>query len=104
GMMSVARGLAYGLAGRTQVSFRGARPDWVTTLQVAEVRGLGLFDPGVWSALLLAGLLALVLRYTVFGRYCYALGSNEATARLCGINCDRYKLGIYVLAGLLTGW
>ena len=62
------------------------------------------FDPGVWSFLLLAGVVAVLLRYTVLGRYCYAVGSNEATARLCGISVDRTKLAIYGLAGLCTGW
>jgi ribose transport system permease protein len=46
----------------------------------------------------------VLLRYTVLGRYCYALGSNEATARLCGINVNRTKVILYTLAGLLTGW
>lgn len=105
GMMSVARGLAVWLAGRTQVSFRGIRPGWVIALQTSAVDWReGLVDPGVWSALVLAAMIAVLLRTTIFGRYCYAIGSNEATARLCGINSDRYKLGIYLLAGLLTGW
>jgi len=104
GMLSVARGLAVWLAGRTQVSFRGARPGWVTALQTSKVDWWQGVDPGVWSALILALAVAVLLRTTVFGRYCYAIGSNEATARLCGINSDRYKLGIYVVAGLLTGW
>jgi ribose transport system permease protein len=63
-----------------------------------------LFDPGVWSVLVLAGAVAVLLRYTVFGRYCYAIGSNEATARLCGVSVPRTKVGVYVLAGLLAGW
>ncbi len=35
---------------------------------------------------MLAMVVAVLLRFTVFGRYCYAVGSNEATARLCGIH------------------
>ena len=35
---------------------------------------------------MLALVAVVVLRFTVFGRYCYAIGSNEATARLCGVN------------------
>ena len=45
-----------------------------------------------------------MLRFTVFGRYCYAIGSNEATARLCGVNVGVNKVAVYTLAGLLTGW
>jgi ribose transport system permease protein len=52
----------------------------------------------------LALVVAVVLRFTVFGRYCYAIGSNEATARLCGISITWNKLAIYTLGGLLTGW
>src|SRR5207248_2759984 len=40
----------------------------------------------------------------VLGRYCFALGSNEATARLCGVHVERTKVILYTLAGLLTGW
>jgi len=45
-----------------------------------------------------------LLRRTVFGRYVYAVGSNEATARLCGVPVKRVKLWVYMLAGLLAGW
>src|SRR5207253_6319298 len=102
-MMSVARGLAVWLAGRTRVSFPGPRPGWVDALSRISSDTF-VFDPGVGSLFLLAGVMSLLLRFTVFGRYCYAIGSNEATARLCGISVPRTKVGIYVLAGLLAGW
>jgi ribose transport system permease protein len=103
GMMSVARGLAVWLAGRTRISFRGPRPGWVDAVARANPEH-NLFDPGVWSVALLAAAVAVLLRYTVFGRYCYAIGSNEATARLCGVSIGRNKVAIYTLAGLLAGW
>lgn len=59
--------------------------------------------PGVFLLAGLAVFLAAVLRYTVLGRYTFAIGSNEATARLCGIRVPRVKVYIYVLAGVLTG-
>ena len=59
--------------------------------------------PGVWMLLALGGLVALMLRYSLLGRHVYAVGSNEATARLCGIGVPRVKLTVYGLAGLLTG-
>jgi ribose transport system permease protein len=71
--------------------------------QTAEVDLPWLVSPGVWIALALAGLVAAVLHFTVFGRYCYAIGSNEATARLCGIEVGRTKVIVYTIAGLLTG-
>ncbi len=42
-----------------------------------------------------------MLRYTRFGRHIFAVGSNEQTARLCGVNVDRTKLLIYIVAGAL---
>ncbi len=61
------------------------------------------FAPAVWLVLAIAVLMAAVLRYTILGRYTFAIGSNEATARLCGIRVPLVKIGIYVLAGVLTG-
>jgi ribose/xylose/arabinose/galactoside ABC-type transport system permease subunit len=62
-----------------------------------------LVAPGVWIMLALAVMLSLVLRYTVFGRHVFALGSNEETARLCGLNLRRLKIGVYTLGGLFIG-
>ena len=103
GMLSIARGLAVWLSGRSPVRPTAAPPAWVDSLQQASNKAL-FFDPGVWSAALLAVGAVIVLRFTVFGRYCYAIGSNEATARLCGVGVERNKVVIYTLAGLLTGW
>jgi ribose transport system permease protein len=103
GTLSIARGLAYYFSSRTKINFPRAAPDWVTALQRAEVKHT-LVDPGVWSAAGLALFVALLMSLTVFGRYCYAIGSNELTARLCGIPVGRSKILIYTLAGLLTGW
>ena len=42
-------------------------------------------------------------RYTRFGRHIFAIGSNEQTARLCGIAVNRAKLWIYILGGAFSG-
>ncbi len=100
GMFGIARGVAVWLAERTTLAFPvGGRPEWVETLA-----RLSLYNPGLWSLALLAILTAVLLRTTVFGRHLYAVGSNEATARLCGVNVSRTKMLVYTLAGLLTGW
>jgi ribose/xylose/arabinose/galactoside ABC-type transport system permease subunit len=62
-----------------------------------------LVASGVWVALALSAVLALALRFTVLGRHIFAIGSNEAAARLCGINVRRVKLTVYALAGLFAG-
>jgi ribose transport system permease protein len=51
----------------------------------------------------LAVLVAVLLRNTVLGRRIFALGSNEAAARACGIAVDRLKVTVYGLAGLFFG-
>ncbi len=45
----------------------------------------------------------IFLYHTYFGRYIYAIGGNEDTARLSGIKIARIQLMVYSLAGLLTG-
>jgi ribose/xylose/arabinose/galactoside ABC-type transport system permease subunit len=61
------------------------------------------WSPGVWIFLALSVLVAMVLRYTQFGRHVYAIGSNEQTARLCGIQVERNKVRIYMFALALAG-
>ncbi|HEX5900642.1 MAG TPA: ABC transporter permease [Solirubrobacteraceae bacterium] len=45
----------------------------------------------------------VILAATRFGRYTYAVGSNEEAARRAGIPVDRHLLKIYGLAGALAG-
>jgi ribose transport system permease protein len=104
GMLSMARGLAYWVSERVVLNFpREGRPEWADALATAFPK-TGLFNPGFWSLILLAIAVAAFLRYTVWGRYCYAIGSNESAARLCGVPIERNKVLLYTLAGLLTGW
>ena len=53
--------------------------------------------------LVVAVLTHIMLNNTRFGRYIYALGGNEQAARISGVNIDRVKIGVYTLAGLLSG-
>jgi len=62
-----------------------------------------LVAPGVWIMLMVALLVSALLRVTLFGRYIFALGANEQTARLCGINVPALKVAVYSLAGLFVG-
>ena len=43
-----------------------------------------------------------ILTKTVFGRHVFAVGSNEKTSRLSGINVNRVKLGVYALMGAVV--
>src|SRR6266404_841668 len=101
GMLGVARGVAKGVAGSRTVNMPET---WANNLlsTVPKPEWL-LVAPGVWMAIALAVIAAIVLRNTVFGRRVFALGSNEAAARACGIATDRLKVYVYGLAGLLFG-
>jgi ribose transport system permease protein len=101
GMLGVARGVAKWLADQQTVN---VPPTWVNELLVTFPKQQWLIvAPGVWLTLLLAVAAAVVLRNTVFGRRIFALGSNEAAARACGIDTNRLKLATYGVAGLLFG-
>jgi ribose transport system permease protein len=101
GMLGIARGVAKWLANEQTVNVPAT---WVNELLVTFPRHAWMvFPPGVWIAVALALLAAAVLRFTVFGRRVFALGSNEAAARACGIATDRLKLLTYGSAGLLFG-
>ncbi len=101
GMLGVARGVAKWVADQQTVNIPET---WINELAVTFPRPEWLIvAPGVWLSLMLAILAALVLRRTVFGRRVFAIGSNEAAARACGIPVDRMKIWIYCLAGLLFG-
>ena len=56
---------------------------------------------------LIAAVVALLawisMRFTRFGRYTAAVGSNEEAARRAGINTDRHLIKVYALSGLLCG-
>jgi ribose transport system permease protein len=101
GMLGIARGVAKWLARQETVN---VPPTWVNELVVTFPNPPWLLlAPGVWLTLLLAVLMAFVLRNTVFGRRVFALGSNEAAARACGIATNRLKIWIYCLSGLFFG-
>jgi ribose transport system permease protein len=100
GTLGVARGSAKWLADNQTVNYEASPINrWMTT---ADPFSYAL-PAGVWVAAILAVLTAVLLKQTVFGRHVFALGSNEATARLCGIPTTRLKIAIYALAGCFFG-
>ncbi|MES2920244.1 MAG: ABC transporter permease [Verrucomicrobiota bacterium] len=58
---------------------------------------------GVWLMILLVVLFSVILRYTRFGRHIFAVGSNEHTATLCGINVSKVKFLVYMISGAFAG-
>lgn len=105
GMMGIARGVAKWVADEETVNYAGEYPDHaIQQLMMREsARDFLPLPFGVWITSGLAVAMVIVMRKTVFGRHVFAIGSNEATARLCGIRVQRNKLAIYTVGGLFFG-
>ncbi len=114
GTMKIFRGLAQWSAGNTTVYidrkakapwFRGlmSTDSWLPEPLSAWLGEIGRLAPAVWVLFGLSILISLLLNRTLLGRHFYAVGSNEATAKLCGLNVPGTKLAVYGLGGLLTG-
>ncbi|MDO8122127.1 ABC transporter permease [Isoptericola sp. b490] len=99
-MMMIAQGLALIVSGIRPIYFSTAAPNF---RQIA----LGTVVPGLPNAVLITVVVAvlayLLLTKTVFGRYTFAIGSNEEATRLSGVNTRNWKIAIYTLSGVFTG-
>ena len=100
GTMLAFRGLAEQLSHQEKIAIAVA-PQWLSSLLDPPPAGSHqLMATGAWLVVALGAALAAVMHFTVFGRHVFAIGSNEATARLCGINVPRTKIIVYALGGL----
>ncbi|HKG27649.1 MAG TPA: ABC transporter permease [Thermomicrobiales bacterium] len=63
---------------------------------------IGRIPVAVILFLVLALMLQIVLRNTVYGRYLYAIGQNKEAARLAGIPVDRVLVSTFILCSLLA--
>jgi ribose/xylose/arabinose/galactoside ABC-type transport system permease subunit len=97
GMTSIARGSA--------MLYTGGRPVIDLSAEYAYI-GKGMIwkiPVPVFIFLGLIVILYVVLHKTRFGRHVYALGGNELSAVVSGINIERIKMAVYVIVGLLAG-
>jgi ribose transport system permease protein len=95
GAMSILRGAAKGLAHEQKIE---AKTQGLENLMSADISA-----PAIWITVALTIAIALLLGYTRFGRHVFAVGSNEAAARLCGIDPVKVKILVYALNALLVG-
>jgi ribose transport system permease protein len=101
GMMGIARGMAKWIARNQKID---APLTWINELMAKSPRPSWLLlAPGVWLMIVLAVAMAVLLRSTVFGRHAFAIGSNESTARLCGVRVNAAKVAIYAVGGVFCG-
>ena len=92
GMMVTARGIAKWWTRGQPVSF-----------PTDQFAGMGTGMTPVLIFLGIALLFHLILKYTVYGKHTYAIGSNIDAARMSGINVERHLVMVYAIAGLLAG-
>src|SRR5438132_2249949 len=96
GMLSVLQGAIFMYTDRTI----GIAPENFKQLSNADVGPLPV--PALLAAALTAASWLLLAR-TPFGRYVYALGGSELSARRAGINTGLIKVAVYALSGLSAG-
>ncbi len=96
GMLSIARGLTMLWTKGFPITDLGA-----SFAVIGTQSALGVPAP-VWIAAGLVGAFVLITKKTILGRYIYAVGGNEQTAKLSGLNVNRIKVIVYTLAGGLS--
>lgn len=106
GMMVSARGFASWWSNGNPVSFPTeafasiSNGDFVGWLTFGFLSWKGINPVLIFVGL--AILFHLILTYTRYGKYCYAIGSNEAASRMSGIKVDRHKVLVYIIAAMLA--
>jgi ribose transport system permease protein len=127
-LCAVAAGLTVGICNGLIVTVLGINP-LITTLATVSITGglaftvsngltVTLTNVGdaplgndlwgmpryVWTMFLLAIIVFIVLRYTVFGRMLYSVGGNREATRLAGVRVNGITIAVYVLSGILSSF
>ncbi len=104
GMMLIVRGTAKAIGKEQTIRVDVERLKWLDELMASlPERSWMLLPVGVWLLIMMAILVAVLLRYTRLGRHIFAIGSNEETARLCGVAVWRVKVIVFMLGGAFAG-
>lgn len=107
GMMTVARGFALlysnrPVSGLTDTYNFIGQGELFKLIPVPDQPPMGIPIPILILAVVAIGA-HVMLNNTRFGRHIYAIGGNEQAARISGLNVGRIKIGVYTIAGLLSG-
>ena len=97
GMLGIARGIVLVF---TNASTIQPLPQSFSNLANGTLLGIPNL---LWIFVIIAVIVAFLLRRTVFGRYIYAIGSNAESARLAGVPVKAMLVAVYAIAGLLAG-
>jgi ribose/xylose/arabinose/galactoside ABC-type transport system permease subunit len=106
GTMTIFLGIGQIISGESTVyAPKENIPDWLSLCYTGSNSERYLV-PKIPTSVLLATLMgigvATMMRYTVFGRNVFAIGSSESTARLCGINVPGTVIAVYTIAGFFV--
>ncbi len=105
GMMMLLKGLSLVISGTRPIYFNDT-PNFPVISQESFIGELLPFLPipnGVLILFVVAVASSIVLTRTAFGRYTFALGSNEEAVRLSGVNTDFWKIIVYTVSGAICG-
>jgi ribose/xylose/arabinose/galactoside ABC-type transport system permease subunit len=98
GMLSVADSMSWILAAGQPITVSDYN-DYISPLVDSIPLGLNIFPIAVLAAGFIG--ISLLLHRTRWGRYIYAIGDNEAAARIAGVPVMKTKLLSYALSGFL---
>lgn len=86
------------------LSYQGHPPTIRDPLFLALAKASFLGIPFItWVAIILFAVCYFIQEYTAFGRYIYAVGTNESIPKSVGVNVGRVKIMVFTFAGLLFG-
>jgi ribose transport system permease protein len=105
GMMMLLKGLALVISGTRPIYFNDT-PNFSMISQESLIGAILPILPipnGVLILFIVAVASSFVLNRTAFGRYTFALGSNEEAMRLSGVNTDFWKIIVYTVSGGICG-
>ena len=98
GVMNIVRSVAQYFT----KSYKTEVPKEFQVLANKEIIGGQMLLPILYWVVL-AIIMYVISKHTAFGRHIYAVGSNERTSRLSGINVDSWKVAVYTLSGFFIG-
>ena len=95
--MAIFQGIAFIITDGRAIGVLNADFNWIGAGRILNV------PLPVIVLIVVAAVLAFFMRATDLGRNIYAIGGNPNAARLAGIAVERYRVGVFVLSGLVCG-
>jgi len=102
GTMTLFRGLGFVMCGTGDTAAYGII-DLPQQFQWMGGGSIGVLPVGILFTIAVFIVLVIIANNTPFGRYIYAIGSNEESAVVSGISVKRVKVLVFVISGLCAG-